>query len=84
MKVSGRMVKCMEKDYIFGRMEENIKDSICLIKSMDTVNIIGLMAKYSKDMAKWEKRRARNDNIYEWGVESWRMEKRSKNKMGIE
>ncbi len=48
MKVSGRMVKCMEKDYIFGRMEENIKDSICLIKSMDTVNIIGLMEKYSK------------------------------------
>lgn len=48
MKVSGRMVKMHGKGLHICRMEKKISRSICLIKSMDMVNIIGLMAKLSE------------------------------------
>ena len=39
----------MEKVYIYGRMVENIKVDIIMIKNMEKVNIIGLMARYLKE-----------------------------------
>ena len=39
----------MEKEFIFGRMVENIKVVTIMIKNMERVSIIGLMVRYSKE-----------------------------------
>jgi hypothetical protein len=38
----GKIIKWMEKEYLFGLMEENIQDSIKTIKNMDMVYLNGM------------------------------------------
>lgn len=45
IKVIGKMVKCMGKGYIYGKMEENIKVITIMIKNMEMEDITGLMGK---------------------------------------
>jgi len=52
MKVSGKIIVCMEKVNIFGKMEECIKDNIFKIKNTDLENILGQMEKFIKEIGK--------------------------------
>lgn len=44
MMGNGSTIRCMEREKLNGLMEENIKANIRMIKSMDLVHFIGLMA----------------------------------------
>lgn len=52
--VNGKKISYMEKEFTRGRTEGNMKESIKLIKSMDTVRISGPMARHMKDNGSME------------------------------
>lgn len=54
------MEKCMEKEYIHGKIKEDIKGNILQTKSTAMANIIGLMAKYFKEFGLMEKEKERD------------------------
>ena len=45
-KVSFRMIKCMEKDILFGQMDAFMKETGSKTKSLEKVNISGQMDKF--------------------------------------
>ena len=49
---NGNKIICMEKEFILGKMEENMKVNIIWIKSMDLEFINGLMAEFIKEIGK--------------------------------
>jgi hypothetical protein len=49
MKVLGKTIICMVKEYIHGVMEESMKENIIWIKSTVTESTIGLMEGDMKD-----------------------------------
>jgi len=51
---NGKIMQCMDMEYINGKMEENIKEIIIWIKNKDTENTLGLMVKYMKECGKME------------------------------
>lgn len=53
-KGNGKIIECMGKENIHGKMEENIKENIFKIKSMDLVYILGRMEKFIKDIGKMD------------------------------
>lgn len=54
MTVNGKITQCMEKEYINGMMEENIKANIKMIRNMGKVYFIGQMEVNSKETGKME------------------------------
>lgn len=49
MKAIGKTIKCMEKVFLNGLMEESIKESMFKTKNMVLEEFNGLMEKYIKD-----------------------------------
>lgn len=43
MKASGSKITCMEREITNGRMEENTRENISMIKNMDLGHILGQM-----------------------------------------
>ena len=54
MKVNEIKIKCMEKVFLHGRMEEFIMENIIWIKKKDMVYFIGLMAENIEEIGKME------------------------------
>ena len=54
MKVNEIKIKCMEKVFLHGRMEEFIMENIIWIKKKDMVYFIGLMAEKIEEIGKME------------------------------
>ena len=45
---NGKTINCMEKAYTHGRMEEDMKETMRMIKNMDLDHTIGLMENHTK------------------------------------
>lgn len=43
IRAIGKIITCMERESMNGKMEENMKENICLIRRMDMANICGQM-----------------------------------------
>ena len=43
LKDSGRIIKCMGKGFMYGKMEGNMKGTMCMTRSKEKGNTIGLM-----------------------------------------
>ena len=48
MKDTGKITICMEKEFIAGKMEENMMENIIWIRSMDMDLIDGQIEEYTK------------------------------------
>ena len=49
IKVTGRMIRCMEKEYLRGETEEDMKETITRIRSMVLAHSYGLMEDAMKE-----------------------------------
>lgn len=54
MRVIGRIITCMVKGHIHGRMEESIKVNTIMIRKMGMESIPGLMAKSTVEIGRKE------------------------------
>ena len=52
MKVNGKIITCMDVEYIFGVMEESMRDNIKMIKNMVMECINGTMVEYLRVIGK--------------------------------
>lgn len=55
-KVLGETTKCMEKEYLFGQMAENMKVNILMTKRKVTANSVGQTDGATKEAGKTENR----------------------------
>lgn len=54
IKVFGKIIKCMGKEFSLGKMEEDTRESMLRIKNMDLENFIGVMEDIIKDNGQME------------------------------
>ena len=63
MKVLGKIIICMAKEFTLGVMEENMMESITWIRNTDMESTIGLMGDDMKDIGEMESNMVK-ENIF--------------------